>query len=794
MRYIMGAVLLITLCSFSVVSSTAWFPGGSVYVVPEPGTLALKGNGQYTFTASILDFTTHGFEPGEGVKLYACLTRSGYSDMLEELCDWSNPSDGTHSCAGSFTFNLGSYEGELELFFRIRFYWSGPSVILDESSHLSYTIVGDPDPALSLAPIELDYGEATSSQTFEVWNSGGGTLSYTISDNRPWISLSPDSGTSSGEHDTITVTVTRSGLSPSSYAGLITVDPSTGSNKSVDVTMVVPEDAPELCKSTSSLGFGSSSTSKTFDVWNCGGGTLSYAISDNKSWIRVSPSSGSSTGEHDTFAVAVDRAGLSPGSHSGTVTIDPSSGPNQSVAVSITVAEEDPELSCTTRSISFGEAVSSKTFYVSNDGGGRLEYSVSTDQAWITVSPATGGSTGERDRVTVNVARDGMRAGEHSGTVLIESNGGSHTIQVRLEVVNQGPNVPELIAPAYKDITTLRPAFRWSCSDPDGDSLRYDIFLSTSQSGLRAATNAVYLQQPQDTATAIIALDLASTQWIPPGDLAPYTTYHWSVKAKDGSELTSSAGWQFTTSRDAMPDLGTADIGDLMAATIAHYSLLPDNPGEEITLLQFLDRRIEELERGAFNASVAITITDLALTIVSAGQTHAALKGGALAAGFVATEIAKGVGTDLAFKSIDQAVASYYEGQLEAATKLRAAVALGQLPNTVGYYAALNSQAPSETVMWLQSQFVGYLVDCPGNPAFSATFALQQFSTDAGRITRDALTFFQDLGTQGILDLLGLRGSWVSKLDWEAGQAAAIALLSRLRAIAEEEKKLAGCY
>ncbi|RLI12453.1 hypothetical protein DRO33_02645, partial [Candidatus Bathyarchaeota archaeon] len=54
---------------------------------------------------------------------------------------------------------------------------------------------------------------------------------------------------------------------------------------------------PALCKSTSSLDFGTSATSRTFEVWNCGGGTLNYTISDDRTWISVSPTSGSSTGE-----------------------------------------------------------------------------------------------------------------------------------------------------------------------------------------------------------------------------------------------------------------------------------------------------------------------------------------------------------------------------------------------------------------------------------------------------------------------------------------------------------------
>lgn len=49
-------------------------------------------------------------------------------------------------------------------------------------------------------------------QTFEIWNSGKGTLTYSLFTYPPcpWISINPSHGTSTGERDTITVTVNPS--------------------------------------------------------------------------------------------------------------------------------------------------------------------------------------------------------------------------------------------------------------------------------------------------------------------------------------------------------------------------------------------------------------------------------------------------------------------------------------------------------------------------------------------------------------------------------------------------------
>jgi len=197
----------------------------------------------------------------------------------------------------------------------------------------------DPVPVLCRDPSSLDFGTTSTNKTFEVWNCGGGTLSYSVSDNQAWISVSPTSGSSTGEHDTITVTVNRSGLSPGHYTGTVTIDPNYGSNQTVSVAMDVPQPDPALCRDPSSLDFGTTSTNKTFEVWNCGGGTLSYSISDNQAWISVSPTSGSSSGEHDTITVTVNRSGLSPGHYTGTVAIDPNYGSNQYVTVEMDVTE-----------------------------------------------------------------------------------------------------------------------------------------------------------------------------------------------------------------------------------------------------------------------------------------------------------------------------------------------------------------------------------------------------------------------------------------------------------------------
>ena len=100
---------------------------------------------------------------------------------------------------------------------------------------------------------------------------------------------------------------------------------------------------PVLARSPSSLSGsvtqGQNATSQSFEVWNSGGATLSYSISDNASWLSVSPSSGTSTGEHDTLTVSYSTTSLLAGTYNATINISASgaTGSPQTITVTLTV-------------------------------------------------------------------------------------------------------------------------------------------------------------------------------------------------------------------------------------------------------------------------------------------------------------------------------------------------------------------------------------------------------------------------------------------------------------------------
>ena len=114
-------------------------------------------------------------------------------------------------------------------------------------------------PAISVSPTALSngitVGETAVNQSFELWNSGAGTLNYAISDTASWLSCSPVSGSSTGEHDTITVAYNTASLVAGAYSATITISDAAADNspKTVPVTLTVTGITPGI--SISPLSF-----------------------------------------------------------------------------------------------------------------------------------------------------------------------------------------------------------------------------------------------------------------------------------------------------------------------------------------------------------------------------------------------------------------------------------------------------------------------------------------------------------------------------------------------------------
>lgn len=185
-----------------------------------------------------------------------------------------------------------------------------------------------------------------SDQTFQIRNSGGGSLVYNIISDSGWLTVTPVQGISDGEWDMITVSADISGLQARDYSGTLTVASTTATNSPQQVSVSLSSDVfpPVIKLDRESLSFAAvygegNPASQAFQVRNSGGRSMTYALSSDSGWLSVFPNQGDSEGEWDTINVSVNISGLEPGEYSGKVFIAASSATNtpQSVTINLRV-------------------------------------------------------------------------------------------------------------------------------------------------------------------------------------------------------------------------------------------------------------------------------------------------------------------------------------------------------------------------------------------------------------------------------------------------------------------------
>jgi hypothetical protein len=198
----------------------------------------------------------------------------------------------------------------------------------------SQVVVGAP--AIFETPSSLSWsineGQNASSKQFYIQNTSLGTLNYSLSVNygsgqTGWLSVSPSSGSSTGEIDSVDVSGATSNLPPGTYNATITISDSTATNSGQTVGVTVNIAAlPRLSLSPSSITRfitpGQIASSDVIELWNSGNSfSLGYSISDDVNWLQVNPSTGSSNGVHQYHSVQYSTSGLPNGTYYGTISI-----------------------------------------------------------------------------------------------------------------------------------------------------------------------------------------------------------------------------------------------------------------------------------------------------------------------------------------------------------------------------------------------------------------------------------------------------------------------------------------
>ena len=108
-----------------------------------------------------------------------------------------------------------------------------------------------------------------------------------------------------------------------------------------------------------------------------------------------------------------------------------------------------------------------------------------------------------------------------------------------ITVGNYTPTIPSSPYPTNNDtMVAINAELSWSCSDPEGDPLSYDIYFGNISPPSMVVNNRTY------------------NTYDPPGSLANGAIYYWKIKAKDNhGNSTEGPIWQFITVGNYTPTI-----------------------------------------------------------------------------------------------------------------------------------------------------------------------------------------------------------------------------------------------
>lgn len=137
------------------------------------------------------------------------------------------------------------------------------------------------------------------------------------------------------------------------------------------------------------------------------------------------------------YTVTASKTGYNTNSTTVTVT------EGQTTTADIALSRTSPELAVSVQTLDFGSVQSNNTFTISNQTGiGTVNWQLSYNQPWITISPASGSVTTNSTVINVSVKRDSLAYGNYSGIINVSSDHGSK--QINVIMVKQNPNAPQL--------------------------------------------------------------------------------------------------------------------------------------------------------------------------------------------------------------------------------------------------------------------------------------------------------------------------------------------------------------
>lgn len=267
-----GAVTGTDALSGAVVSSLP-ATSNAVTVTPPPATItSLSANPSTALVGQSVSFTVNGTGTCGSLTL-------AFGDSVSTFLSGTFPLTATHaySSAGTFTPTATG----------------ATSCTGSASAAVTATsppTIGKSPPSLSFTAIQGGINPAF--QTLNITNTGSGTLTWSVSGDAPWLSLSPTSGSTTTGTNPITVSVNTAGLAPNTYSATITITApgATNTPQTVPVTLTI---TPSSGLTVALLGTGTGTVTSSPAAITCPGTCTASFPSGTTVTLTAAPTGGS---------------------------------------------------------------------------------------------------------------------------------------------------------------------------------------------------------------------------------------------------------------------------------------------------------------------------------------------------------------------------------------------------------------------------------------------------------------------------------------------------------------------
>lgn len=283
---------------------------------------------------------------------------------------------------------------------------------------------------LSVNKTQLSVPRGASTASFSITSND----SWTVSCDKDWISLTPKQGSGNGE---VSVSVTENSTKAARTA---TIKVTGKQSKTVEITVRQETQDVTLSVNLNQLSVPDTSSVASFIITS----NDTWTVSCDQAWLSFSPTQGS--GDSEVSVRVTENS--SPEVRTATITVTG----KQSKSVEITVHQDARNviLSVNVSQLSVPDTSSDVSFFITSN----VNWSVSCNQTWISLSPVQGTGNGE---VSVSVATNNTKA-ERTATIIVKGDQGK-TVEVLVRQDAHVETVTELVdgkefASLIKNIST----------------------------------------------------------------------------------------------------------------------------------------------------------------------------------------------------------------------------------------------------------------------------------------------------------------------------------------------------